>query len=126
MAGGVIALVVAPVHHREVGRGETSPFERRDLGQTADERAYFVRLREQVVAVRGRDEIVEDRPGDDREAARRQRCTHAVEIERDVTVRSEFEAGIARGGDLVEHPLPWREVRVSDIVDTPATGCGGD
>src|SRR5208337_4397485 len=105
---------------------EALAFELRDGREAADQRADFVRLLEQVLAVRRRHEVVEDRSRDDAEAALLERAGHAAAIERNVAVRTKLEALVACRHRLVEDALPWRQVGIADVVDPPATGSGGD
>ena len=80
MTGGVVALLMAPVRHRQVRRRVPLPRHRRRLRQARDEGTDLAGLAHQRSAVLRRHEVIEDCAGDDREAARLQCLRHDVEV----------------------------------------------
>ena len=109
MARSVVALVVAPVHHQKGDLYRCPSWD----GTSADlliRPKVLVRLLQKRVATFGGDKVVEDRGRDDRQTALVQRRADAIEVERNVTVRTGLEARVTRGGDRVEHALPGRKV----------------
>ena len=126
MAGGVVALVVAPVHHRQVRRRVALALVAARSRQRGDERADLVGLAQEVLPVPRVHQVVEDGAGDDAQAAGIQGGADAAHIERHVAVGAELEPAEARRGGLVEHALPRRQVRVLHVVDAPAAGRAGD
>ena len=126
MAGRVVALVVAPVHHRQKGRCEA--LARMHLGprQSGNERANLVSLSQKVLPVLRANQIVEDGARHDPQAAGIERGRDPGPVERHVAVGAEFQPAEASLCGLVEHSLPVRQVRVGHVVHSPAAGRAGN
>ena len=123
MAGRVVPLVVAPVHHGQVRRCEALAWMRFGARQGGNERANLVCLAQQVLPVLRTYQIVEDRARHDPEPACFERGSDPRHVERHVAVRTELQAAEARLRSLVQHALPVRQVRVGHVVHPPAAGC---
>ena len=126
MAGGIVAFVVTPVHHRQKRRVVALSRVAGRLGKGGDERADLVCLPNKVLPVRRAHQVVEDRARDDAEAARVEGGADAVGVERHVAVGAELQSAEACRCGFIENALPWRQVRVLHVVHAPAAGRAGD
>ena len=111
-----------PVHDREIGRPEPLARHLFRLRQPGDNGADFVRLPQQCLPIFRRDQIVEDRAGDDEEIALGERLCDERIIERHVTIGPEFKAAIAGCRRLVEDAFPGGKVWIVDVINAPAAG----
>jgi hypothetical protein len=125
MAGGVVALIVAPVHHREIRGRETLARMALGPGQGGDQRADLVGPAQEALPVSGGNKVVEDRARHDREAALLERGRDARAVQRHVAVRTELQPGEPRLRGFVQHALPRRQVGVGHVVHAPAAGRAG-
>lgn len=95
MTGGIIPLVMAPVHNGEIGRLEPLAVNLLRLWQPGDHGADLIRLAEQVLAIVRRDKVVEDRSGDNEEIALGERPGDSLVVERHIAIWPKFKAAIA-------------------------------
>ena len=127
VTGGIVALIVTPVHDGHIrGRPALAGLagKRRQLG---DQLADAVDLLEQLFVVVVAEHVVKDRTGYDRKLIFVQLLSDALDIVgRDPAVRAELNGAITRLMRLAQHPLPSRQIRVGDVVHTPAAGCAAN
>src|ERR1700722_19203784 len=123
MTSGVVAFIVAPVHHSEVRRSEALASMSFGTRQRRNKPANLVRLTQQVLSVPRTYQIVEDRARHDPKPACFERGSNPRGIKRHVPIGTKLQAAEARLRGLVQYVLPRRQVRIGHIVHTPAAGC---
>lgn len=123
MASVVVALIVAPVHNRQVRRRIALAWLCRQLRQLRDDAADVIDLLEDVRIIVLSQQIIEDGPCHDADVVLLELLAHDIDIERQIPVRSELNGLVASLPRFIEHLLPRRQIRILDIIDAPAARC---
>ena len=123
MASVVVALIVAPVHNRQVRRRIALAWLCRQLRQLRDDAADVIDLLEDVRIIVLGQQIIEDGPCHDADVILLELLAHDIDIERQIPVRSELNGLVASLPRFIEHLLPRWQIRVLDIIDAPAARC---
>ena len=123
--GGVVALVVSPVHDGEVGGGKVLPRQLCRLRESADQEqtssVWRSRLSRLPAETRSSKIVPATMARPNTPTASRMRRHRAA-----YSRRVPLQTAIPRLGCLTHYEVPWRQVRIGYVVHTPTTGCSGD
>ena len=128
MAGGVVALVVTPVHDRHVRRRELLAvvgLEHRQL-RIGDEAADVVDRVEHALLIIRVEQIVEDGARHNGETVFLQLVRDQLRIDRKIAVGPELDGAVAGLASLLQHARPGRQIRILGVVYAPAARCAAD